>query len=341
MEPIGTRDLTAAAHAYNALESPVALGHQFRPRQGCTCGVYECPWPGAHPLPGGIEPLDAADIDCATAAAPGAGLLALTRRCDALTVPRQVGLAVQVRMDDIATIPCAMYRATVALLVPPASGFYAATRPWMHVRSGPGGWIALPPSHNVRWDQAPWTDATYTPHKLPHGRELGHQLTQALENLRAKKARPGCTGASPMNRVVRRADLALSVSSWLLSAAKDRAEATAQRSGPGIMMLRRGREVGIPRRARSHFRVTEITAPLRDDITTMSLPVRDAVERHQPGDRALTPDQRKSPAQRGAGQHRPHGGPPHQGPGPPGRAGWPPSSARKTWPATDLPHRLP
>ncbi|MFE7032420.1 hypothetical protein ACFU9Y_19090 [Streptomyces sp. NPDC057621] len=127
-------------------------------------------------------PLDAADIDRATKRAPGAGILAVTRTFDALIVPRQVALAVLVLMDGVATIPCVAYEATVALLVLPATGRCAATRPWMQVRSGPEGWIALPPSHRVRWDQEPWTDAAHTPCRLLHGRDVGHQLTQALEN---------------------------------------------------------------------------------------------------------------------------------------------------------------
>lgn len=189
MQPIDTRDLARAARAYTTLlEWPVALGHRHRPRQGCTCGDVNCPVSGAHPLPGGPVPLAEDAIETEAQHAPGAGLIAITERFDAVIVPRHVGIAVQVLMDGVASVPCLIYRKTAALLVLPATGRYAATRPDVEVRTGPDGWIALPPSHLARWDTSPWIDPTSTPHPLLNGRDVGHRLTKVLTGLNADVA---------------------------------------------------------------------------------------------------------------------------------------------------------
>lgn len=195
MQPIDTRDLARAARAYTTLlEWPVVLGHRHRPRQGCTCGTVDCPVSGAHPLPGELVPLTEDAIETEAQHAPGAGLLAITERFDAVIVPRRVGIAVQVLMDGVASVPCLIYRKTAALLVLPATGRYAATRPDgstrpdVEVRTGPEGWIALPPSHLARWDTSPWIDPTSTPHQLLHGQDVGHRLTKVLTGLDAHVA---------------------------------------------------------------------------------------------------------------------------------------------------------
>jgi hypothetical protein len=180
MEPINTRDPATAARAYLALDWPIALGHRNRPKQGCTCERPYCPIPGAHPT-ASAERLDAESLPGALETAPGAGLIAFTERFDAVLVPRQVGMAAMVLLDRECPVTCLVAGPeTYALLVLPSTGRYAAVDPRVEVRTGEEGWIALPPSRDVRWDTSPWIEGTAEPRKLIHGSEIRHQLADCL-----------------------------------------------------------------------------------------------------------------------------------------------------------------
>ncbi|MGA5202833.1 hypothetical protein [Streptomyces variegatus] len=181
MEPINTRDTATAARAYLALEWPLALGHRYRPKQGCTCGRADCPIPGAHPRPDG-ERLDEVSLPGALESSPGAGLIAFTERFDAVLVPRQIGMAAMVLLDRATPVTCLVVgQDTYALLVLPSTGRYAAVDERVEVRTGAEGWIALPPSRGVRWDTAPWIEASTQPRKLIHGSEIRHQLADCFQ----------------------------------------------------------------------------------------------------------------------------------------------------------------
>lgn len=185
MEPVNTRDPATAARAYLGLEWPLALGHRYRPKQGCTCGREECPIPGAHPDPGAGR-LDETSLTDALDAAPGAGLIAYTVRFDAVLVPRQVGMAAMVLLDRTRPVTCLIVQPdTYALLVLPQTGRYAAVDEGVEVRTGEDGWIALPPSRGVRWDTPPWIEGTSEPRGLVHGNEIRHALADCFTVLRA------------------------------------------------------------------------------------------------------------------------------------------------------------
>ncbi|MFJ9585323.1 hypothetical protein [Streptomyces acidicola] len=116
-------------------------------------------------------------------AASGASLIAATERFAAQIVPRHVAMAVMVKLDRISPVPCVLREhaePTAALLVLPATGRYAACDPRVEVRTGRGGWLALPPSHGLRWDTTPWVEPTSKPRELLHGGEVGRLLEQVL-----------------------------------------------------------------------------------------------------------------------------------------------------------------
>lgn len=180
MEPINTRDSATSARAYLALEWPLALGHRFRPKQGCTCGRVGCPIPGAHPV-AGAERLEEGNLVRLLESSPGAGIIAFTERFDAVLVPRQVGMAAMVLLDRDVPVPCLVIDPdTYALLVLPATGRYAAVVPDAEVRTGPEGWVPLPPSRGVRWDNPPWFEGTSQPRKLLHGEALRPALADCF-----------------------------------------------------------------------------------------------------------------------------------------------------------------
>lgn len=176
MGPINTRDPIALTHAYLAFGWPLTLGQRHRPRQGCTCEAADCPAPGAHPCTG--EPTrvvheNAVEVLQST---PGASLIAATRRFDAVIVPRYAAQAVLIKLDRVSPVPCLLHKKTAALLVLPATGRYAAVSPEVEVRTGPDGWLALPPSHGVVWDIPPWVDPTDAPWPLLSGEVIGRLL---------------------------------------------------------------------------------------------------------------------------------------------------------------------
>lgn len=180
MEPVNTRDTGTAARAYLALEWPLALGHRYRPKQGCTCERPTCPIPGAHPVLTAAR-LDEASLTDALESAPGAGLIAYTERFDAVLVPRNIGMAAMVLLDRETPVTClVLSRDTYALLVLPATGRYAAVTPAVEVRTGEEGWIPLPPSRGARWDTPPWFEGTTEPRKLISGDEVRHVLADCF-----------------------------------------------------------------------------------------------------------------------------------------------------------------
>lgn len=191
MEPINTRDPAATACAYLGLEWPLALGHRYRPRQGCTCENTNCPAPGAHPLPAPFAALTLETVRDALEQAPGAGLIAGTERFDALTLPRYAAMAAMVQLDRISPVPCILREGSATLLVLPATGRYAVVEPRVKLRTGSGQWIALPPSHGVSWETPPWIDPTPARRELLHGAEVGRILTQIFNYVRDPNSHTG------------------------------------------------------------------------------------------------------------------------------------------------------
>jgi len=49
----------------------------------------------------------------------------------------------------------------------------------IEVRTGPEGWIALPPTRDVRWDTPPWFEQTATPVPLLNGANIRRFLEEA------------------------------------------------------------------------------------------------------------------------------------------------------------------
>lgn len=179
---INHRRATDAADAYIGLMRwPLTIGHRYRPRQGCTCGIANCATPGAHPLPGTNVPRGRDDLLRRLFESPGAGLIAWTAAFDAVVVPRSVGMFAMVEIDrSVAPVPCILTEDTATLLVLPATGRYAVSAETPgDVRTGMNGWVALPPSHGHRWDTPPWVERTTTPVTLIHGRDIARHLTNA------------------------------------------------------------------------------------------------------------------------------------------------------------------
>ncbi|WP_331753027.1 hypothetical protein OG440_39080 (plasmid) [Streptomyces sp. NBC_00637] len=187
-QPINTQDAAACGAAYTSiLEWPIAPGHRHRPRGGCTCGEPgNCPGSGAHPLPGPLTPSPASGLADELNALPGAALIAPTVAFDALVLPKWTGLCVEMWLDrNGKAVPCLLQGEDHAiLLVLPATGRYAlpeGTSPsTVEIRSGPEQWVALPPSHGIRWEQPPWHEQTHLALPLIHGKDLLVPLQQAL-----------------------------------------------------------------------------------------------------------------------------------------------------------------
>lgn len=173
---INTRDPAAAAHAYTGILGwSLAVGHCHRPRAGCTCADRFCRTPGAHPRHSGSFSL--AGVEEQLLMEPGAALIAATEAFDALMMPVSMAMATMVRLDAEAPVPVPCLRAGDhgALLVQAGSGTLALTprsRPLVTVRSGPGGWLALPPSAGTSWDTPPWAEPQGDPVRLLHGSDV-------------------------------------------------------------------------------------------------------------------------------------------------------------------------
>lgn len=189
-QPVNTQDAAACAAAYTSILGwQIVPGHRHRPRGGCTCGEPgSCPGSGAHPLPGPLTPTPANGLIDELNALPGAALIAPTLPFDALVLPKWSGIAVVTWLDrNGKAMPCLLQGEDLAvLLVLPATGRYALPEPegtspsTVEVRSGPGQWVALPPSHGTRWDSPPWHEQTHQPLPLLHGQDLLLPLTEAL-----------------------------------------------------------------------------------------------------------------------------------------------------------------
>ncbi|KAB7850109.1 hypothetical protein [Streptomyces mobaraensis] len=181
-EVLAGRDALACARAYTkTLGWPVTRGHRYRPRAGCTCRDTTdapCPTPGAHPVTG--PPAEERDDDLAL---PGASLIAPTLAFDIVIAPSRVGMAAMVSLDRETRVPCAVTRDEAALFTQAGTGRYAIdalTSTCLVVRTGPEGWVALPPSHGVRWDTPPWDEASGAALPLPHGGRLHAHFTKAV-----------------------------------------------------------------------------------------------------------------------------------------------------------------
>lgn len=183
--PIQTRDSGLCAAAYmGILDWPLAIGHRFRPRGGCTCRTPEsCPAPGAHPLSGSATARSPEQFLKDLAEAPGASLIAPTQLFDAIVLPRLCGMAAMVSLDRLAPVPCLTTADQAALFVQPSTARYAVDGgipAGVELRSGPGAWVALPPSHGTRWDTPPWHEQTHEPLPLLHGKDLRPHITDVL-----------------------------------------------------------------------------------------------------------------------------------------------------------------
>ncbi|MER5966869.1 hypothetical protein [Streptomyces sp. NPDC002057] len=155
------RDTTESAAVYHRLGWPVAIGHRQRTGSGCTCHdnptATPCLTPGAHPAGKTVRPLESGELTAAFDAAPGAGIIIPCTRFDALVVAHAIGMGVMLRADAKSLhIPCLTAGHTTAtLLVEAGTGTLLDACPQVEVRSGPQSWVAMPPSHGIRWDTAP------------------------------------------------------------------------------------------------------------------------------------------------------------------------------------------
>jgi hypothetical protein len=159
-------------------------------RPGCSCGLADCPAPGAHPLPLAPAVLAGATLDAAAAAwaeVPGAAvLLPVGRSFDVLEVTVRAGRHAVVRLErmglplgPVAATPCGRAQ----FLVAPGA---AAELPDLLYRMGwddaeldlrclgPGDHLTAPPSDlgglgPVRWLRPPTLDTAGCP---PHARLL-------------------------------------------------------------------------------------------------------------------------------------------------------------------------
>ncbi|GGZ55897.1 hypothetical protein GCM10010387_57520 [Streptomyces inusitatus] len=177
-----TQDPQAAAHTYTqTLGWPIAVGHRYRPRAGCTCQNPTCPTPGAHPRPGTRH----TDIGQELRETPSASIICQTICFDALVMPHPVAMAAMVRLEAEAPVPVpCLYLPSrhAALLVLPGTGtaaLSARSQPVVAVRTGPDDWVPLPPSHDVRWDTPPWAEPTGGPVQLLPGGELRTHLSRS------------------------------------------------------------------------------------------------------------------------------------------------------------------
>jgi hypothetical protein len=183
-----TRDTTASAYTYSVLLGwPVARGHRYRPRGGCTCRddatAEPCPAPGAHPLTRTVLPSPADRITDEFRAAPGAAVIAPTLRFDAVVLPRDIAMAAMVLLDRHAQVPCLASMDRAALIVAPGTAAPAlgtGASGAVRVRTGPDQWVALPPSHGVTWDTPPWDELTGAPLFLPDAQDIRDELTTTL-----------------------------------------------------------------------------------------------------------------------------------------------------------------
>ncbi|MBB1243123.1 hypothetical protein GL263_06010 [Streptomyces durbertensis] len=181
--PLPAGDVVAHATAYTArLGWPVAPGHRHLPRRGCTCGDGECRTPGVHPATSWVTGVEVARLRDEFAGAPGACVVAPTVPFDAVVLPREFGMAVMVRLDRTGPVPCMVTDSTATLLVQAGTGTVLHhTGGVAEVRSGPDRWVALPPSHGVRWDTPPWSEPSGAALTLPHAHALAQPIAEVAQ----------------------------------------------------------------------------------------------------------------------------------------------------------------
>ncbi len=170
------RDTVECAIVYvRELRWSVAPGHRFRKRAGCTCDKFSCDVPGAHPAASTVDGLELGAVRPAFENIPGAGIIAACTAFDAVSVPHHLGLGLMMALDAGGIhVPCLTMDPFVAtLLTAPKTGSLLAG-PAAVVRSGSEAWIALPPSHGVRWDTPPELNVPLPPAQrlLPYWREV-------------------------------------------------------------------------------------------------------------------------------------------------------------------------
>ncbi|MFD4376803.1 hypothetical protein [Streptomyces sp. NPDC058486] len=180
VRPLHDRNTLACAQTYTAvLDWPITDGHRYRRRAGCTCpAATACPAPGAHPRPGPLTPLRPEDIESTFTQAPGAGIIAPCRRFDAVALPHPLGTGLLLMLDrfTLHTPSLATTAGPITILVEPGTGHrLAEAYTDVVVHTGPDAWIALPPSHNIRWDTPP------VPHRpLPHALTVRPHLSRVV-----------------------------------------------------------------------------------------------------------------------------------------------------------------
>ena len=176
-----TRTAAQAAATYlGVMDWPLTLGHESRPRHGCTCQrAADCPTPGAHPRPGPLTyPGTPGEFLNELEAAPGAALITPTVAFDALVVSHQLGMRAVAELERLAPVPCIVAPGHAVILVLPGTGGDAVDGmvEFVEVRTGPEGWIALPPTRGLVWDTPPWFGRTDVAVPLVHGGDVGRHL---------------------------------------------------------------------------------------------------------------------------------------------------------------------
>ncbi|WP_189177578.1 hypothetical protein [Streptomyces lasiicapitis] len=175
----------------SVLDWPIAVGHRYRRTGGCTCQDTDpgglCPAPGAHPRAIPVEPLAADAVATAFDQAPGASIIAACGLFDVITLPYLLGAGLMVRLDRLPVhTPCLMTgQARASLLVSPGTARELSGYAGVTVRSGTHGWVALPPSHQTRWDTAPEPGQP-----LPRAGDLDPHLQRVAEIASREAKRP-------------------------------------------------------------------------------------------------------------------------------------------------------
>ncbi len=155
------RDATHATAYRTMLGWPVARGHRFQPRGGCTCRDEASPstaWlaPGARPFPRwSLMPTERIYDEFE---APGVSVITPTQPFDAVVYPRQLGMAIMVHLDRRGPVPRLTARDHATLLVLPGAGcLLRAPGCAAEVRAGAGNWIASPPHMGCAGIRRRWT----------------------------------------------------------------------------------------------------------------------------------------------------------------------------------------
>jgi hypothetical protein len=155
---------------------PLARGRCYRAGT-CACRPA-CATPDVRPVAGVPAP-PPAEAECTDV--PGDAVIAPTLAFDAVIVGRAAGMQALVWLDRLPVpVPCLTTPHTAVFLVAPGTAGRVGRRAGVEVRTGPAGWIALPPTGGVAWDTPPWDVATGRPLPLPHADEITDPLADAL-----------------------------------------------------------------------------------------------------------------------------------------------------------------